>query len=131
MSGLSLYAHKIVGDQLLAMGRWMSLHIADPTDFGSSANEVPTSGTNYARFDLLGLMSSFDIVTGRSTLIGNVNIGPPPVGTDWGLIVFAGFWDQQTDGHMIMSGPLQTAQDITAGKQFQLLAGQFSIGKTP
>ena len=34
MSGLTLYAHKIVGDQVLTMARWMSLHIADPTDAG-------------------------------------------------------------------------------------------------
>ncbi|WP_445490185.1 phage tail fiber protein [Rhodopseudomonas sp. RCAM05734] len=131
MSGLSLYAHKIVGDQILTMGRWMSLHIADPTDFGSSANEVPTAGTNYSRFDVQGLMSPFDLSSGRSTLLGVINIGPPPAGVDWGLIVFAGFWDAQDGGNMIMSGPLQTAQDIFAGKQFRLLPGQFTIGKTP
>ncbi len=131
MSGLSLYAHKYVGDQLVALGRWMSLHTADPTDAGSSAAEVPTSGTNYARIDMSGKMSAFDLASGRSTLIDNVDVGPPPLGVDWGLITHAAFWDAATGGNMIMSGPLQTAQDITSGKQFQLLPGQFSIGKTP
>jgi hypothetical protein len=129
MSGLSLYAHKIVGDQILVLGRWMSLHIADPTDAGSSGAEVPTSGTNYSRIDLQGKMTAFDLASGRSTLIADINVGPAAV--DWGLLTWAGFWDAQTGGNMIMSGPLQTAQDTPAGKQFQLLAGQFSIGKTP
>jgi hypothetical protein len=129
MSGLSLYAHKIVGDQILTLGRYMSLHIADPTDAGSASNEVSTSGANYNRIDLLGKMSVFDLTTGRSTLLADINVGPAAV--DWGLLTWAGFWDAQTGGHMIMSGPLQTAQDTPAGKQFQLLAGQFSIGKTP
>ncbi|SNS36050.1 hypothetical protein SAMN05216374_0971 [Tardiphaga sp. OK246] len=129
MSGLSLYAHKIVGDQILILGRWMALHIADPTDVGSDSNEVPTIGTNYSRVDLQGKMSPFDLATGRSTLIADVNVGPAFI--DWGLLTWASFWDAQDGGHMIMSGPLQTAQDTPAGKQFQLLAGQFSIGKTP
>ena len=129
MSGLTLYAHKIVGDQVMTMARWMSLHIADPTDAGSDSNEVPTAGTNYSRIDLLGKMSPFDLASGRSTLLADVNVGPAAI--DWGLLTWAGFWDQQDGGHMIMSGPLQTAQDTPAGKQFQLLAGQFSIGKTP
>ncbi len=131
MSGLSYYAHKVVGDQVIALGRWMSLHTADPTDFGSTAAEVPTDGTNYARVDMLGKMSPFDPSSGRAVLIDNVDVGPPPVGVDWGLITHAAFWDAQTGGNMIMSGPLQTAQDITSGKQFQLVPGQFQIGKTP
>ncbi len=129
MAGLSLYAHKIVGDQILTMGRWLALHTADPTDAGSMASEVPTSGTNYGRIDLQGKMSPFDIVSGRSTLISDLNVGPAFI--DWGLLTWASTWDAQTGGNMITSGPLQTAQDVPAGKQFQLLAGQFSIGKTP
>jgi hypothetical protein len=131
MSGLSLYAHKIVGDQIIALGRWMSLHTADPTDSGSDASEVSTVGTNYARLDMAGKMSPFDLFSGLSTLIDNVDIGPPPLGVDWGLITHAGFWDAETSGNMIMSGPLSTAQDIPSGRQFQLLPGQFTIGKTP
>lgn len=129
MAGLSLYAHKYVGDQILTLGRWMSLHLLDPTDAGLTASEISTSGTGYARIDMLGKMSAFDLVTGRSTLISDVNVGPAL--TDWGLLTYAGFWDAVTAGNMIMSGALQTAQDTPAGKQFQLLAGQFSIGKLP
>lgn len=129
MSGLSLYANKYVGDQLLALGRWMSLHTADPTDAGLSGAEVSTSGTNYSRIDMQGKMTPFDIVSGRSTLIADIGVGP--AFTDWGLLTYAAFWDAATGGHMIMSGALDVAQATPAGKQFQLLAGEYSIGKTP
>lgn len=131
MSGLTYYAHKWIGDQVIARARWMSLHTDDPTDVGSAAAEVSTIGTNYGRIDMAGKMSKIDLASGRATLIGDVSVGPPPLGVDWGLITHAGFWDAETGGNMLMSGPLQTAQDITSGKQFQLLPGQFSIGKTP
>lgn len=129
MSGLSLYAHKYVGDQILVLGRWMSLHLLDPTNAGLTSSEISTVGTNYSRIDIAGKMSAFDLMTGRSTLTADINVGPAFL--DWGLITYAGFWDAQLVGNMIMSAPLLTAQDTPAGKQFQLLAGQFSIGKTP
>ena len=129
MSGLSLYAHKLFGDQIITLARWMSLHTGDPTDVGLGTLEVSTVGTNYARIDLAGKMSAFDLVSGRSTLIADINVGPAAI--DWGLLTWAGFWDANASGHMIMSAPLLTAQDTPAGKQFQLLAGQFSVGKTP
>ena len=129
MSGLSLFAHKYVGDQIITLGRYMSLHTADPTDAGLTTAEVSTIGTNYARLDMLGKMSPFDLLTGRSTLIVDINIGPATIA--WGLLTYAAFWNAVTAGNMIISGQLLTAQDMPAGKQFQLLAGQFSIGKTP
>lgn len=132
MAGLSLYAQKKVLDHLLLVatfspppGVFMSLHTADPTDSGSTVNEVPTSGTNYARFSLAGIMSAADLMTGITTLISVVNIGP--ASTDWGLITHVGFWDAVTAGNMLFSGQLSTAQDTPLGKQFQLLAGQFQV----
>ena len=132
MGGLSLYAQKKVLDHLLLVatftppaGIFMSLHTADPTDAGSTVNEISTVGTNYARFDLAGIMSAADLATGITTLNSNVNIGP--ASSDWGLLTHVGFWDAVTGGNMLFSGQLSTAQDTPSGKQFQLLAGQFSV----
>lgn len=125
MGGLSLYGQKLFGDQIIAAGRFMSLHVADPTDAGSTVNEVPLIGTNYARFDIFGLMSPIDIATGASTLIGIVNIGPAAI--DWGLLTYVGFWENLVAGNMVYSGQLSNAQDTPQGKQFQLLPGQFQV----
>lgn len=132
MGGLSLYAQKKLGDHILGIASWtmptavwMSLHTADPTDSGSTVDEISTSGTNYGRVDLLGKMSEVVLATGIAVLTENVNIGP--AATDWGLLTHVGFWDAETSGNMLFSGQLSTAQDTPTGKQFQLLAGQFSV----
>jgi hypothetical protein len=57
MPGLSLNGHKVVGDRVLSMGRWMALHVADASIASRPGDEAPSSGTNYCRVDLLGKMS--------------------------------------------------------------------------
>lgn len=132
MAAMTNYLQKSLLDMVLTLaawtmpdGIWISLHTASPTESGSQASEVPTSGTDYARQPLTTAMSVTSPTTGISTNTGVITIGPALI--DWGLITYVAVEDAETLGNMLLYGALTEAQNEAVGESFQLATGQFSI----
>lgn len=104
---------------------YLSLHTADPTDAGSFAAEISTSGTGYARQPLLASMSATSLLTGISANTLAVTAGPASI--DWGTITHIGISDALTAGTMWFRGELSAAKIMDAGQSFQLAASQLQI----
>lgn len=132
MAAMTSYLQKKLLDHTLGISSFTmpaaifgALHTASPTEAGSTAAEVSTSGSGYSRQSLLGKMSAADSVTGLSVLNSVVNFGPAT--SDWGTVTDFSISDASTTGNMTLYGELTTAQTTPIGEQFQLVAGQLSI----
>jgi len=126
--GATLWLAKKLLDHVLVGIPWtmptairLALHLASPTNAGSVAAEC--TGGGYARPNLTGLMSTFDLASGVSTLATDVNIGPAT--NDWGAITDGSLHDQA--GNMLIFGQSQEAQIVPIGESFRLKAGRFAI----
>lgn len=104
---------------------YLSLHTSSPTDSGSLAGEVSTSGTGYARQPLLAAMSITSLLTGISSNTLAITHGPAAV--DWGTITHIGISDALTAGVMWFWGELTAAKVLNSGESFQLAASQLQI----
>lgn len=134
MSSFSMtsFLQKALLDGVLGKGAYptaaelyLSLHTADPTDAGSFAAEISTSGTAYARQPLLAAMSVTSLMTGVSANTLAINFGPAAI--DWGIVTHIGISDALTAGVMWFRGELSTAKIMDVGQDFQLAASQLQI----
>jgi hypothetical protein len=115
----------LLTDFPMPVGKFLSLHTASPTDTGSLAAEVSTSGSGYARQTLAALMGATNVTTGVSVNTGTVTHGPAT--TDWGTITHIGHNDAVTAGTMLLWGAVEESQTTPIGESFQLTPGQYSI----
>lgn len=132
MAGMTSYLQQKLLDALLGITPYsipatlyLSLHTASPTDTGSHANEVSTSGTGYARLSLATKMGATDATTGVSLNTATLTIGPATA--DWGVISYIGIEDAASGGNMLMWGAPSTAKSVPSGDVFQLVPSQLSI----
>ena len=133
MSGMTYSLQKRLLDHYLNLtpdtpdaSRYLSLHLSSPTDSGSYANEVTTSGTAYARQSVDSNMTAAGSSTGIST---NASIILFPVITaDYGgAITHIGIGSALTGGTMALWGALTESQVKNVGQAFQLSPSQLSI----
>lgn len=131
MPGLSDYAEKKVLDHLLGKtaytmptGAFLALFTADPTDTGSTTNEVSTTSTGYARVNVTSIMSATDATSGASQNATAVSFNAATA--SWGNITWLALFDAATGGNMLMSGAATTAKQIDVGDIYQLAASQLT-----
>lgn len=126
MAGLSTYeARRLINHQLRAAtmskrsNNYVALFTEDPTDAGSTTNEVPASN-GYARVaialsDALWTAPATSGSVEQSTNAANVTFGTPT--GDWASGALISWWaifDASTGGNMIMSGPIGTPRAVLA-----------------
>lgn len=104
---------------------YLGRHTASPTDTGSLAAEVSTSGTGYARADITSKMGTPHATLGRSTNSAVITIGPAL--SDWGTLTHLSINDAVTSTNMLLWGQASTARTITTGESDQFLTGQLAI----
>jgi hypothetical protein len=119
MSGLASTGESVVLDALL-VGRFVSLHIADPGDSG--ANEV--SGGAYGRQPV-----SFNKTGSNPTVAVNNAVIQFPVATaNWGTIGFFGLWSAVTSGTFLGGWPVTTSKAVGPDDTARWDAGKLKIG---
>lgn len=130
MANMTRYLRKATLDHVLGKIEftmpaevYLALFTADPTDLGSTADEV--TGGSYARQAIEGIMSETDLASGRSTNSSEISF---PVATaDWGLITHIGVMDDLSAGNMIYFGQADTARLLSSGGRYVLAQGQFIL----
>jgi hypothetical protein len=132
MASLTSYLQKKLLDHSLGLAAYampatvyIGLHTADPTQAGSFAAEVSTTGTGYARIAATSKMNVTDSVTGISNNNAAVTFGPAL--SDWGTITHVSISDNSGGGNMMLFGPLTIVQTTPIGESVQFSAGQFII----
>jgi hypothetical protein len=132
MSGMTSFLQKALLDAFLNIAPYsmptavfLSLHTASPTDAGSHANEVSTSGTGYARQTLATKMNATDATNGFSQNTATITAGPATA--DWGTVSFVAIEDAATAGNMCIWGAPTTAKAVPTGDVFQLVPSQLAI----
>lgn len=132
MASMTSYLQKKLLDHTIGLAAFVMpttvyalLLTADPTQAGSTANEVSTSGTGYARVAITSKMNATDAVTGISN--NNAAITAGPATTDWGTITHVAVSDSPTGGNMLLFNPLTIAQTTPIGESVQFSTGQFVI----
>lgn len=133
MSGMNAYLQKALLDHLFLSGvpyeppaaYYISLHTADPGDFGSLVGEVSTIGTGYARQSLSAKMGAADASSGVMVNTGVIDFGIAT--TAWGLINFIGINDAITGGNQIMRGSSAVPKLVSVGLPFKLFPGQLRL----
>jgi hypothetical protein len=130
MTSFTSYAQKKLQDHMLGLAAYTmpttvyaSLHTTNPTDAGSLAGEITTSGSGYIRVAITSLMNATDSVTGISANNATILFGPALV--DWGTVSFVAYSDAITGGNMLMYGPLTEVQTTPIGESVQFSTGQF------
>lgn len=105
---------------------FLSLHTGSPTEAGSRANEISTSGgSGYGRESINGIMTEAGETNGTSQNTTTITFGP--AGTAWGTIVWIGIDDAETSGNMCIFGAPTAPKTINIGQTFKLVPSQLSI----
>lgn len=131
MSGLTSYGQKKLLDHVLAITPYtaptlyLSLHTTSPTDTGSLAGEVSTTGTGYARQSITGSMFATDSTTGEST--NSATISFPTITAEYGTVTYIGLNDAATAGNMLFWGEINEPQNKVIGEAYQFSIGQLSV----
>jgi len=99
---------------------YIALFTADPTDTGSTTNEIAT-GTGYAR------TSVTFTVTGDTASNSAAVEFPAASGGNWGTVSHIGVMDASTGGNMIVHAALDTAKAINDGDVFRIPTGDLDI----
>lgn len=103
------------GQPFVVSNVYVGLFTADPTETGSTANEV--NKASYER-----QLLTFGVpIDGQST--NNNEVLFPIAQEDWGLITHAALLDAQNDGNMLYYGPLDVPKSIGQYSQFRFPAG--------
>lgn len=106
--------------------RYLSLHLASPTDAGSYADEVSTSGTGYARQSIDSNMTATGSTSGISSNASAIIF--PVITADYGgAITHLGIGDSLTGGTMALWMQLSEAQVKGTGQAVTISTGQMSI----
>jgi len=98
---------------------YVGLFTADPTDSGSTANEI--SGNGYARTAV-----AFSVSNDLATNSAAVEF-PAASGGNWGTITHMAVMTASSGGTMIVHSALTTAKAINAGDVFRIPTGDLDI----
>lgn len=99
---------------------YIALFTADPTDTGSTTNEVST-GSGYARTSV-----TFSVTNDTASNTAAVEF-PAASGGNWGTVSHIGVMDASTGGNMIVHAALDTAKAINDGDVFRIPTGDLDI----
>lgn len=132
MANMTQFLQKKLLDHALNIASWtmptnvyLALHTADPGEGGSTANEVSTSGTGYARQSLNGVMIATVLSTGRTTNSSAITFATATA--DWGNISHVSIHDQA--GNMLFYGAMNEVFPVANGQTLTPLSpGQLVIG---
>jgi hypothetical protein len=132
MAGMTSYLQKKILDDFLSIATYtvpnplyLSLLTATPTETGSHANEITTSGSGYARQSMAAKMGATDATTGISVNTGSLIFGPAT--SNWGTISYIGVEDASSGGNMCLYGAGTTAKTVNTGGSFTVSPGQLAI----
>lgn len=130
MVSMTSYLQKKLQDHTLGLAAYTMpvttyalLLTSDPSDTGSLAGEISTTGTGYGRIAITAKMNVTDSVTGISS--NNVDITFGPATTDWGTVTHVAISDALTAGNMLLYGALEIVQSTPIGESVQFSSGQF------
>lgn len=98
---------------------YIGLFTADPTDTGSTSNEI--SGNGYARTAV-----TFSVSNDLATNTAAVEF-PVASGGNWGTISHIGVMTASSGGDMIVHSSLTTAKAINDGDVFRIPTGDLDI----
>ncbi len=98
---------------------YVGLFTADPTDSGSTANEI--SGNGYARRPV-----SFTVANDLATNSAAVEFAAAS-GGNWGTVSHMAVMTAATGGTMIVHAALSTAKAINVGDVFRIPTGDLDI----
>lgn len=98
---------------------YIGLFTADPTDTGSTSNEV--SGNAYARTSV-----SFSVANDLATNSAAVEF-PAASGGNWGTITHIGVMTASSGGDMIVHSALTVSKAINDGDVFRIPTGDLDI----
>tara|TARA_B100000965_G_scaffold140138_1_gene116683 strand:- start:4501 stop:4887 length:387 start_codon:yes stop_codon:yes gene_type:complete len=98
---------------------YIGLFTADPTDTGSTSNEL--SGNGYARTAV-----TFSVTNDLATNSAAVEF-PAATGGNWGTVTHIGVMDASSGGNMIIHSALTTAKAINSGDVFRIPTGDLDI----
>lgn len=99
---------------------YVALFTADPTDTGSTTNEIAT-GSGYARTSV-----TFTVSGDTASNSAAVEF-PAASGGNWGTVSHIGVMDASTGGNMIVHAALDTAKAINDGDVFRIPTGDLDI----
>ena len=105
---------------------FVSLHTGSPGEANDGANEIPTSGYNYARVQVtFGNVATAANTTSASSnatvTFGQASQNYPADVTHIGL------YDASTSGNLLFYGALATSKTVTSGDVFQINSGLLTI----
>ena len=105
---------------------YVSLHTGSPAEDDSGANEIPTSGYNYAREQVtFGDVATVANVTSASS---NVTVTFGQASSDYPAdVTHIGMYDASTSGNLLFYGALATSKTVTSGDVFQINSGSLTI----
>ena len=99
------------------------MYTVAPTD-STSGTEVSTSGTSYARQQILA--AGWDSATGGS-ITTNADVTFPTATASWGTVVAAAIVDASTSGNIIWYGTLTANKTVDSGDTFKITAGNLTL----
>ena len=114
------------GDFTRPTNVYIGLFTVSPGESGTSGTEVSTSGTGYARVDVVNDATEFPAASGGSK--SNANVIPfPTATTSWGTVTHYGMFDASSGGNLLFYGALSASRNVPAGDAPRFLAGQLSF----
>lgn len=103
---------------------YVALYTVAPGEAGGGT-EVPTSGTGYARQQVLPAGWA---TAANGAITTATNIDFPQASADWNTIVALALLDALTGGNPIWYGPLAVNKTVTTGDIFRIPAGSLTLG---
>ncbi len=132
MSGMTSYLQKKILDHILGITPYtaptplyLSLHTTSPTDTGSLAGEISSSGTAYARQAITTHMNATDSTSGIST--NSAVLAFPTITGTYGTVTYIGISDALTAGNMLFWGTISEPQNKGVGESYQFAINQIFI----
>ena len=90
-------------------------------DNSGTANEISTTGTDYARQE-----ATFAAASGGSAST-SATITYPTATANWGTITHFGIYDASTAGKLLYHGALTASKVINNGDTFEIQAGNLTV----
>jgi hypothetical protein len=100
---------------------YVALATASFSDANTTANEVSTSGTAYAR-----QAATFAAASSGSAAT-SATITFPTATANWGTITHFGIYDASTAGNLLYHGALTTSKVINNGDTFEIQSGNLTV----
>ena len=110
---LNLVAGNVLGTKVtpaIPTKYYIGLSQTAPAIDGSNVSEPPTASTGYSRVELIGLSEPVDgIVTNEAEIAFSESV------SSWGTVTHFAIYDAQSNGNLLMYGPLSAARTVEAG----------------